>query len=441
MQDKTPFKLNFDLKDIPFEKYEKDFTFIVNGKEYQTNRLFADILSPKIRKLHYVDRSIDSFVINVDANFDFNEILSLLSSDEKQINKEKAAIYSKIFIILENKDAYLKLFPKNAEESNISNVFEQIRSKKQYLSLFSIANDKSKIYEEDIYLNNEIIQPEIDFIAKHFYDIDLEELKTLGTTVIELVINNSNLRLPDEDYLLQFVLDLYSNNSKMSNLFHYVDFLNVSNEELLHFHEKFDLNDVNGLIWNKIIERASKYKIQSTVETDFNRYVQNFKHDPNKEFEGIIKFLTKKTGGNIHDNGTIKVTTNYLNSSFPPKNLLDFSGYSQYLASNPNDAWVCFDFKNYSVNLSKYSIRSYKDGPNQYHLKNWVIETSKDGEHWEVIDDRKNCSTLNGNYLVGTFDVKPNCFSRYIRLRQTGELWGDGKMWFHYIEFYGLLKN
>lgn len=171
MQDKTLFKLNFDLKDIPFEKYQKDFTFIVNGKEYQTNRLFADILSPKIRKFHYVDGSIDSFVINVDANFDFNEILSLLLSDEKQINKEKAAIYSKIFIILENKDAYLKLFPKNAEKSNISNVFEQIRSKKQYLSLFSDANDKSKTYEEDIYLNNEIIQPEIDFmpfgILKH----------------------------------------------------------------------------------------------------------------------------------------------------------------------------------------------------------------------------------------------------------------------------------
>lgn len=441
MQDKTLFKLNFDLKDIPFEKYQKDFTFIVNGKEYQTNRLFADILSPKIRKFHYVDGSIDSFVINVDANFDFNEILSLLLSDEKQINKEEAAIYSKIFIILENKDAYLKLFPKNAEKSNISNVFEQIRSKKQYLSLFSDANDKSKTNEEDIYLNNEIIQPEIDFIAKHFYAIDLEELKTLGTTVVESVISNSSLQLPDEDYLLQFVLDLYSTNSSMSNLFDYVDFLNVSNEELLNFHEKFDLNDVNGLIWNKIIGRASKCNIQSTVETESHRYLPHFKHNPNKEFEGIIKFLTEKTGGNIHDNGTINVTTNCLNSSFPPKNLLDFSGDSQYLANSPNDAWVCFDFKDYSVNLSKYSIRSYKDGPNRYHLKNWVIETSNDGEHWEVIDDRKNCSTLNGNYLVGTFDVKPNCFSRYIRLRQTGELWGNGNMWFHYIEFYGLLKN
>ena len=55
--------LNNNLKDIPFHKYEKNFTFIVNGKRYETNRVVADILSPIIRNYHYQDESIDQFEI------------------------------------------------------------------------------------------------------------------------------------------------------------------------------------------------------------------------------------------------------------------------------------------------------------------------------------------------------------------------------------------
>ena len=61
------FALSVDnIKNIPTDKYEPDFTFVVNGKIYSTPRFVADILSPKIRKLHYVDESINEFRINTD---------------------------------------------------------------------------------------------------------------------------------------------------------------------------------------------------------------------------------------------------------------------------------------------------------------------------------------------------------------------------------------
>ena len=53
------------VKNLPLDKYEKDFTFIVNGRRYQTSRIVADLMSPQIRKFHYVDPSIDEFVINI----------------------------------------------------------------------------------------------------------------------------------------------------------------------------------------------------------------------------------------------------------------------------------------------------------------------------------------------------------------------------------------
>lgn len=44
------------------------------------------------------------------------------------------------------------------------------------------------------------------------------------------------------------------------------------------------------------------------------------------EFEGIFKYLTDKTAGNIHDNGTIEFTSNSIcDSSESLKYLLDFN--------------------------------------------------------------------------------------------------------------------
>lgn len=48
-------ELQLQLKrnqNIPFDKYEKNFEFIVNGKRYQTSRIVTDLLSPIICQLH-----------------------------------------------------------------------------------------------------------------------------------------------------------------------------------------------------------------------------------------------------------------------------------------------------------------------------------------------------------------------------------------------------
>ena len=52
----------------------------------------------------------------------------------------------------------------------------------------------------------------------------------------------------------------------------------------------------------------------------------SFPFTENNEFNGIIKYLTGKTGGNIHDNGTINVSSNSIyGNKGHPKNLLDFN--------------------------------------------------------------------------------------------------------------------
>ena len=63
---KIDFSIGLEnVKSIPFQNYENNFTFFVNGKQYKTNRFIADLLSPKIRNYHFSDQSIDKFDIDI----------------------------------------------------------------------------------------------------------------------------------------------------------------------------------------------------------------------------------------------------------------------------------------------------------------------------------------------------------------------------------------
>ena len=180
-----------------------------------------------------------------------------------------------------------------------------------------------------------------------------------------------------------------------------------------------------------------------------------FEHEAGREFHGIMRFLTEKTGGNIHDNKTIEITTNSIygnNMKYHPKCLVDYNN-DEYYDSAQKDARICFDFKERRIQLSSYSIKSHSNGPgdgksynSSGHLRNWVVEVSNDGESWETVDRHENDPTLNGSNIVGTFNIqtKLRSFYRFVQLRQTGYSWYDINkydIFFYYIEFYGKLKE
>ena len=53
----------------------------------------------------------------------------------------------------------------------------------------------------------------------------------------------------------------------------------------------------------------------------------------------------------------------------------------------------------------------------------WVIEVSKDGSQWTLVDRRVNNSDLNGRSLTQNFKITEPVSGkyRYIRLRQIGD--------------------
>lgn len=119
----SSISLNIEkLKDIPFNKYPKDFTFVVDGKRYQAPRIVADILSQKIRKLHCVDESINEFYINTkntninlplhgekiqDNSEDyFEDFLNLCQFENKEYESNIRSRFMLYFYLLGNIDEY-----------------------------------------------------------------------------------------------------------------------------------------------------------------------------------------------------------------------------------------------------------------------------------------------------------------------------------------------
>lgn len=437
-----------NLKDIPFDKYEKNFTFIVNGKKYSTNRIVADILSPKIRRLHFSDESIDEFYINtvnIKENH-FPDFLNLSNLDNIHLDSTLKAEFSTYFYQLGNIDEYIRIQSECLNSINIENCV-------------SILQTLYEIYSCNlggIDCQQKNIANIISFISMHFSEISKEEIKELPLEIIEEIISRETLKITDEDLLLDFLIDLYESNSSSSYLFSKVLFDNLSVSKFNEFIKIFNINDLNSELWTSICSRLgqtnSKENKQGEASKKIKRPHKNFPSTNNYEFNGILWHLTNLSGGNVHDNGTVNITSNSINNILNrhPKNLVDFNRNNFYQSNGDPDTYIQFDFMDKPVQISSYTIKSHFNGPNEAgHLRNWVVEVSKDFYEWEEIDRRTNDSTLNGSNKTANFQVskKLNDFYRYVRLRQTGYSWigypsfNRYYTYFNSIEFFGKLAD
>lgn len=446
---------------LPFDKYEKNFKFIVDGKEYYTSRIIADIFSPTIRNYHYTDESADEFCINTPYVHSkskedyFSEIINLINSNKITIKDEnKLAYYAIIFQALGNDEESFKFHPIFDEKLSTKNVIKRTQSLLKYYSAYNESNVNSIIPYK---LKG--IKEEIDFISTHFSDIDQKEIQKLDLSIIELIITNDNFQVSEEDNLLQFLLELYEKDRKSSFLFQYVIFSNITNEMMNNFISVFDLNDIDGTIWESICKRLINTKPKTNVDATKDQRCNRIKFlddnylnsadkygtinlEFNKEMEGVFYFLTNETKGNIYSNDTIDINTNSRmnNINYHAKNLVDF-GCNTYWDSGPGkfDKYVCFDLKNCRLKPTAYSIRTINNA--DFSLKNWSVQISNDGENWIEIDRKKNNRSLVGPLVTKSFVVKESNFARYIMFTHFGPDWrGNYDISISSIEFYGVLK-
>ena len=413
-----------NLQRIQFDKFEKDFSFIVNGKIYKTNSFVANILSPNISKMFNENINISYYEINPKYDGDFNRIIEYGEMKAININNEDNKYFENVMQILGNKLECFHLNKVSQEEISYENVIQRIRDKNE-LDL--------DLYEE------------IAFISSHFHDFNIkypEALSQLDIDVIEEILSNQQLQILDEEELFDIILQLYMKSKEYSTLFSYIIFINLSTESIRKFKENFDINDMNNSIWTSVCTRLEQ-NISNESTISYHESHQEFfnKRYNRKRYEHILEHLSEECHGNVHTIANITSSSIYNdNDNFKTEYIISQNPDNYFGTKNEANSWIQFDFKERKVLLDHYSLKTINADENSEHLKNWIFEVSNDGENYTVIDQHKNCDLLKGGLKTATFKVSCPTPQRFLRLTQTGPNWsGNNCLNIKYIEFSGFL--
>lgn len=420
--------LSNSILHIPFQKYNKDFTFIVNSKKYETSSFIADLLSPVISSRHLIDPTLNEFNINTKSQGDFNLIINLIDFKPQEINKNDWPFIIETLYQLGTENVDLN--DKNTnEELTLDNIFD----------IINLHQKLPKIYEKQL---NE----EIDYFSSHFYELKdktLDKIKgenfRLNNEILEKILSNANLVIDKEDDLLEVVNELYLKDNRYSNFYESIYFENIEAETMKRFIEIFDINDLNTQTWLNLCNRLQR-QILNTEREEKRKYRQKSKLNdfieiPNKpnEFDGILNYLH-----NHQSKINITASSRHGGDLY---NLIQYNNKTSYFATkNEQNSWVCFEFENHKVIPSDYIIRTFHI-ENESHLKSWVLEGSDDKNDWTILDEQKNNDSLKGAGRVHSFNIKNNQRPfKFLRIRQTGPNWYSDS--FHFllmnsIEFYG----
>ena len=410
---------------VPFWRYEKDFTFIVNGEEYHTSQILADLLSPTVCKARDNDPTLREFYINTKSEGDFQQILNLFNFKAQEITVNNFNYLCEIFEQLGTENISIKY---SSEEITIDNVINLIK-KHEHQTIF-----------KDNYSR------EIDFLSSHFYEIEAlkkEELLTISNESLCNIMNNTNLTLSTEDELFSLINELYAEDKTNSNLYEFVEFKNVSTSSLETFIENFDIEYLTIGTWKSISVR-----LVTEIKNDDKNGGERYKHrkrsttisHTKQEFEGIISHL--KRTSNIKEEINITYSSDSSNGSNSPFNLIEYDDKSKYFVTrNERNSWICIEFKNHLIIPTSYTIRSNSNGGKGYHhLKSWVIEVSTNNREWTTVSEEKDNSVLDEQSAVHTFSIqtRPEQEIKFIRLRQTGPNSANyNHLYFSAIEIYG----
>ena len=443
MSEITTFQLQTSaILDVPICNYTKDFTFIVNDEEFQTTKVLADLLSPKISQMHRNDPTFNSYRINTSNKGHFEHFLQLANFSQETIPKEELAFISEILNDLQSNHITLNLPPRNSKIT-INNIVDLI-----------------KLHETNQHFYKEYFNEELEFISSHFYELNEDQeqrLRELRIDTIDQIVSRSDLKLRDENQLLNILNELYQSDSSYANLYKYVFFPLVDEETILKFIDHFDIFDLDTEIWIQLSSRLSRKVTPREEDTLLtSRYSKSFpilntekeitcQHD--NQFDGIINFLRKETNGNIEN--AINITSSSVYYSCVPYNVCLFEDEHKgkyFETNNEKNSWICFDFKDRKIIPKNYLIQTGQ-GKACHNPRTWILEGSNDQTNWETLDKQDDCPYLNEQYVVHTFDIQKqntNPF-RYIRIMQTGPNWFSGD-WHYFVlgsvEFYGsLIRN
>jgi hypothetical protein len=391
-----------------------EFTFIVDSERFSCPLIVAEFLSRRICNARKVDASITEYLVQTsDVAKQFQSFLSLGEGPTIRVDHGMSPVFVSLCRELNNPELCASL----------------------------LKHFQTEIRFEPTYAQDD--EGFLSFIASQFYKFSTSDLDNIPLQILYHILSQDPLVLVSDDWLCSYILCRLSTDPEYSELLQFVRFEYVSIQYILDL-EAINPESIGRPLWETISRRLMlrhpegtpfpctsnpsifEYKVSQGTGTDIAQMIAppviRFRHrsfgaprekpKPKPRSRGIIPYLTREHGGNLHDNGIVTITSKSVHSDDPEhalRNVFDLDSWSTFLSQDEPNQWICFDFHGLWVSPTHYAVRSHS-------LDSWLVESSVDGVNWVEIDRRTGVDP----WVEKSFTVSNSDECHFIRLTQTG---------------------
>jgi hypothetical protein len=387
---------------------------VFGRQELECSLFQALFVSKAVERVLKSDNTVSRFEVEESVNEEsLEDLRALLEGKSITISEKNRLSLQRIAESLENEELMNKCVEVVVSEISVENCVEKLKIKEEFGCS---------------------IEEELEFVATHFYEVDVEQLKELKQETIEAIVSHERLCLSSEESLLDFISGL---GDECLNLYGYVECCFLSLEGIELFLERIDRRELDQRSWNSICRRL-RCELRDRNRSSSRFSAVSYPYAEGHEFEGIIHDLTAKCGGNVHEKGVVNITASSYGET--AHKVVNYGSHEAWAAVAPNP-WICFDFKEQCVALSHYTLKT--STADDYPLT-WAMEGSNDGTNWTIVDERST-QDLNGASRVKTFECsqsRSSEFFRYLRLRHIGNNSSNReRLEFMHMEIFGSLNR
>jgi hypothetical protein len=399
----------------------KDFAIRVGSESIECSRFEASYLSPRITAALSADSTLDEYEVELD---DCDGPVSAWMEQFLSLSRNGS------FEVTPSNFPFVKCLAKRLGNRELCELLFGLESESADLNSSTICDRLSLAADLDLFPSREI-----DYLASHFFETDIDLLKSLSRERLGQILRSEKLQIESEDSLLDFVLGLGLDWLSFLGLVR-SEYLSVSGID--HLLNAISLAEVDSEIWSSLCRRL-RLPLQFHPHPESRFALRQFRFDPSRPFGGVISHFTKQCGGNVHTQGVISITASR-NERNQCHQVADHDWTDYWFSNSSANSWIQFDFRDRRISPTHYTLRS--DGIGCCHLLQWSLDGSDDEKSWTNLD-RQNTQDLNGDFRVKSYSLTPSSSAfRYLRLTQTGSTSSNSHhLGLSRVEFFGKVRE
>ena len=239
------------------------------------------------------------------------------------------------------------------------------------------------------------IDKEVSFIAKHFMETpNLLKWMLVNASknidVLESIITSSDLSIPSEDDLIQFIIKLCNESPKCYRLLGCV-YLEYASKEMCEIYVDF-INSIElNLAALNSIWLAAGNKLKMDVSPQPKKIARHngkiFYNSTGKEITSIDK--RKGILAILGLTDQVSVTSSSV-SSGTPSDLIAGDSTAHFFTNDIANSWVQFDVYDYTVIPTSYMICGSIYSNDDNRLQSWELLGKKENDEWVLLDKHNN---------------------------------------------------